>query len=61
MDRVSDKFSDIDLAEVLGASFAEGKGVLQLSARMSDETMLLLIKQACGWSKGQAFVVIPPM
>ncbi len=40
--------------------FAEGKGVIALSAGMTNEQIVTLIKAACTWSKGKAFVVVPP-
>lgn len=51
---------EIDLKAVLEQSFAEGLGVLALSASMTDGQILTLIKGACAWSKGKAFQVIPP-
>lgn len=57
---MTDRYEDIDLKTVLEQSFATGKGVVCLSASMTDEQILALIKQACGWSQGKAFHVIPP-
>ena len=37
-----------------------GQGVVTLSANMTDEQILSVIKGACAWSKGKAFCVIPP-
>jgi|GEM_PF-2166191 len=51
---------EIDLKSVLGQRFAAGQGVVTLSASMTDEQILTLIKGACTWSKGKAFQVIPP-
>lgn len=51
---------EIDLNAVLEQSFAAGQGVITLSASMTDQEILTLIKGACTWSKCKAFQVIPP-
>ncbi|WP_440065730.1 hypothetical protein ACTAB2_26405 (plasmid) [Pseudomonas syringae] len=56
---MKDEHEDIELKEVLEQSFATGHGVVTLSASMTDEQILTLIKSACTWSKGKAFQVIP--
>lgn len=48
------------IGECYASDFATGKGVVTLSAEMSDEQILAFIKAACTWSKGKAFQVIPP-
>ncbi|MNJ40262.1 hypothetical protein D3C77_351540 [compost metagenome] len=54
------EYEEIDLKTVLEQRFAAGQGVVTLSASMTDEQILTLIKGACTWSKGKAFQVIPP-
>lgn len=54
------EYEEIDLKTVLEHRFAAGQGVVTLSASMTDEQILTLIKGACTWSKGKAFQVIPP-
>lgn len=54
------EYEEIDLKTVLEHCFAAGQGVVTLSASMTDEQILTLIKGACTWSKGKAFQVIPP-
>ena len=51
---------EINLKSVLEQRFAAGQGVVTLSANMTDEQILTLIKGACTWSNGKAFQVIPP-
>jgi len=53
-------YEEINITAVLEQRFAVGQGVVTLSASMTDEQMLTLIKSACTWSKGKAFQVIPP-
>lgn len=57
---VESGYEEIGLTAVLEQRFAAGQGVVTLSARMTDEQILTLIKGACTWSKGRAFQVIPP-
>lgn len=52
--------AEIDLKPVLENVFESGPGVVHLSAHMSDQQILSLIKGACKWSEGKAFLVIPP-
>ncbi|MDU8351166.1 hypothetical protein RYA05_04555 [Pseudomonas syringae pv. actinidiae] len=52
-------YGEIDFKEVVSAHFATGKGVLQLMPGMTDEQILFSIKEACSWSNGMAFTVIP--
>lgn len=54
------EYEEIDLKTVLEQRFAAGQGVVTLSASMTDEQILTLIKGACIWSKGKAFQVIAP-
>ncbi|MHC8347732.1 hypothetical protein [Pseudomonas sp. RT6P73] len=57
---VESDYEEINITAVLEQRFAVGQGVVTLSASMTDEQMLTLIKSACTWSKGKAFQVIPP-
>ncbi|PUA41506.1 hypothetical protein C5U62_31565 [Pseudomonas protegens] len=54
------EYEEIDLKTVLEQRFAAGQGVITLSASMTDEQILTLIKSACIWSKGKVFQIIPP-
>lgn len=53
-------YEEIDLKEVLTERFEAGRGVIILSANMTDDQILMLVKDACTLSKGKAFQVIPP-
>lgn len=57
---MKDQYEEIDLKSILQQRFGAGQGVVTLSASMTDEQILTLIKGACTWSKGKAFQVIPP-
>lgn len=54
------KYEEIDFKDVVSANFSVGRGVIQLLPGMSDEQILSLIKNACLWSEGMAFQVVPP-
>lgn len=53
------RYDEIDFKGVVSANFAAGKGVLQLVPGMTDEQILFSVKEACSWSNGMAFTVIP--
>lgn len=55
---MNNEYEEIDMKTVLEQRFASGQGVVNLSASMSDEQILNLIKAACIWSKGKGFQVI---
>lgn len=55
---MNSEYEEIDLKTALEQRFAAGQGVVTLSASMTDEQILTLIKGACTWSKGKAFQVI---
>lgn len=57
---VESGYEEIALKTVLEQRFAARQGVVTLSASMTDEQILTLIKGACTWSKGKALQVIPP-
>ncbi|WP_449122215.1 hypothetical protein [Pseudomonas viridiflava] len=57
---MKNEYEEIDLRTVLEQRFAAGQGVVTLSASMTDEQILALIKGGCSWSKGKSFQVIPP-
>lgn len=54
------QYFEVDMDEVLRERFAAGQGVLQLLPDMTDQMLLLVVKQAVSLSDGKAFVVIPP-
>lgn len=55
---MNNNHQEIDFKTVLAQSFATGQGVILLSASMTDEQILSLIKSACVWSNGKAFQVV---
>lgn len=52
--------SQISMTKQMTEQFSAGAGVVSLSASMTDEQILQMIKLACGWSQGKAFMVVPP-
>lgn len=57
---MKDEYEEIDLLAMLSQRFAAGEGVVTLPVNMTDTQILALIKNACIWSQGKAFQVVPP-
>lgn len=51
---------DIEARKQLRKKFATGNGVIRLAPGMQDFEVMALIRNACDWSNGQSFRVLPP-
>lgn len=52
---------EVDMNDVLRERFSAGLGVVQILQDMTDEMLLLTIKNAVNLSGGKPFTVIPPV
>ncbi len=59
-DKTPGPHPEVDIRDVMRQRFSAGQGVIQLQPDMTDELILLMIKQAISLSNGKAFTVIPP-
>jgi len=51
---------DIEARKQLRKAFSSGNGVIRLAPGMQDFEVMALIKNACDWSNGQSFRIVPP-